>query len=259
MNRNFSVCAAVVTALSTCLACGGSPRAEPRRRVVAADQVRMDDLMRQNETRASEPDLADAYAIVNAQYFDNRLPPVRIRWEEGLDAIGPMIAENFRLEGLTNGKVILLHPALAREPRQLRAVLCHEMVHVSLRETSGAHGPEFQARLRSLAERGAFVGVVATDEEKAELKTALERTTRRLAGELHELRQLQSRLDAEAPSMTREALQDRIWDFNRRVRQHNEDVDAFNRDIERYNLMITYPDGLDRERLEGRAIVTPAG
>lgn len=244
----------------TAVGCGGAS-VEPvqRARNVSAEQQAMDELMAQNETRASEPDLADAYATVNAQYFENRLPPVRIRWEEGLDRIGPMIAENFRLEGLTNGKVILLHPALDRDPRQLRAVLCHEMVHVALRDRPHSHGPEFQSRLRSLAERGAFVGAVASDEEKAELKASLERTTRRLAGELHDLRVLQSRIEAEAPSLTREAVQDRVWDFNRRVRQHNEDVESFNRDIERYNLMVTYPDGLDRERLKARSTVAPSG
>lgn len=231
---------------------GDSSGPAPRPRAASPEQQRMDDLMRQNETRASEPELADAYATINAQYFDNRLPPVRIRWEEGLDQIGPMIAEDFRLEGLTDGKVILLHPALAREPRQLRAVLCHEMVHVALRDRPGTHGPEFQSRLRALAEQGAFEGIVATDEERGELKTSIERTTRRLAGEQHELRLLEERLNAEAASLPREVRQDRIWQHNKHVRQYNEDVAAFNRDVERYNLMITYPDGLDRERLAGK-------
>jgi hypothetical protein len=240
-------------------ACSDPAPAPARTRVVSAEQERMDALMRQNETRASEPALADAFDTMNAQYFGDRLPTVRIRWEEGLDAIGPLIAENFRLEGLTDGKVILLHPALEKNPRQLRAVLAHEMVHVELRDRRESHGPEFQSRLRTLAERGAFEGIVATEEEKEALKESIERTTRRLAGELHELRQLQSRIEAEASSLSREAIQDRIWTFNRRVREHNEAVEAFNRDVERYNLMNTYPDGLDRERVRGRATVSPAG
>jgi hypothetical protein len=246
------ICVVAAAAVS---GCGGSSSIDAERppRAASAEQQRMDELMRQNETRASEPELADAYAAINVEYFDNRLPPVRIRWDEGLDPIGPLIAENFRLEGLTNGKVILLHPDLERDPRQLRAVLCHEMVHVALRDRPHTHGPEFQSRLRSLAERGAFEGIVATDEEKASLKASLERTTRRLAGELADLRALQSRIEAESSSLPREVVQDRVWDFNRRVRQHNEDVDTFNRDTERYNLMVTYPDGLDRERLAGKA------
>lgn len=68
-----------------------------------------------------------------------------------------------------------------------------------------------------------------------------------------------SRIETVAPSLSREALQDRVWDLNKRVREHNEAVDAFNRDVERYNQMITYPDGLDRERLRGRTTLTPAG
>jgi hypothetical protein len=249
----------VAGACAVAIGCGGDSSAPPRPRVVSAEQQRMNELARQNEGRPSDPDLADAYGVINAQYFANRLPPVRIRWEPGLDQIGPLIADDFRLEGMTDGNVILLHPALQKDPRQQRAVLCHEMVHVALRDTPDAHGPAFQAQLRALAERGAFEGVVATDAEKAALKASLEDTTRRLSAELGDLRTLQARIEAEAPSLAREALQDRIWEFNRRVREHNEAVDQFNRDVERYNMMVTYPDGLDRERLRGRPTVPTAG
>jgi hypothetical protein len=240
-------------------ACSDPAPAPARTRVVSAEQARMDALMRQNETRASEPALADAFDTMNAQYFGDRLPTVRIRWEEGLDAIGPLIAENFRLEGLTDGKVILLHPALEKDPRQLRAVLAHEMVHVELRDRPESHGPEFQSRLRALAERGAFEGIVATEEEKQELHAQIERTSRRLSGELAELKQGRDRLEADAASLDRQLLQDRIWSFNKRVREHNEAVDAFNRDVERYNLMNTYPDGLDRERLARKGVAPEIG
>jgi len=241
------------------LACSGPSVERIRPRAVAPEQERMAGLLRQNEARPSDPDLADAYAVVNAQYFGNRLPPVRIRWEPGLDQIGPMIASDFRLEGMTDGTIVLIHPALQQDSRQLRAVICHEMVHVALRDAPHDHGSQFQALLRSLAERGAFEGVVATDAERDTLAASLEQSTRRLASELSDLQALQKRIEGEAPSLTRDALHDRVWDFNRRVRQHNEDVDGFNRDVERYNLMITYPDGLDRERLRTRGTVAPAG
>jgi len=206
-------------------------------------------LMRQNASRPSDPQLADDYAAINARYFDGRLPPVRLRWESGLDTIGPLIADGFRLEGLTDGQLILLHPALEQDPRQLRAVLCHEMVHVALRDRPDAHGPEFQSRLRALADRGAFEGLVATDDEKQALKRTLDTRTADLARDATALREAQVRLEADAPSLAREALQDQIWEYNKRVRQHNEDVDEFNRLVAQYNQMVTYPDGLDRERL----------
>jgi len=234
------------------------PKPSERPRAVAPDQSRSDDLLRQNETRASEPELAEAYDTINARYFDSRLPPVRIRWEEQLEEIGALIADGFRLEGLTNGKVILLHPRLEDDARQFKAVLCHEMVHVDLRGRPAAHGPEFQARLRELADRGAFEGIVATDEEKQALKETVDRRSNRLSYELSELRQQRSRLETDAPSLSPEVLQDRTWEFNRRVRRHNEDAEAFNRMVEQYNLMITYPDGLDRERLTRRPTVADA-
>ncbi len=213
----------------------------------------MDALMRQNASRPSEPELVDAYATINARHFDGRLPPVRIRWEAGLDTIGPLIADGFRLEGLTDGQVILLHPALQEDPRQLRAVLCHEMVHVALRDRPEAHGPEFQSRLRALADRGAFEGVVATDEEKQALKRSLDTRTADLAREATALRDAQARLESDAPGLAREVLQDQVWEYNKRVRRHNEEVEDFNRLVAEYNAMITYPDGLDRERLAGKA------
>ena len=209
----------------------------------------MNELMRQNASRPSEPQLADAYAIVNARYFDSQLPPVRIRWEASLDTIGPLIADNFRLEGLTDGQVILLHPSLQADPRQLQAVLCHEMVHVALRDRDDAHGPEFQSRLRALADRGAFEGVVASDEEKQALKATIETRNANLVNEVAALRDAQRRVETEAPGLSREAVQDRVWEYNKRVRRHNEDVDEFNRLVAQYNLMIAYPDGLDGERL----------
>jgi hypothetical protein len=222
-------------------------------RAKAPDEAKGEELLRSNAPLPSDPALATAYADINARYFDSRLPPVRIRWEDRLETIGPLIAEGFRLEGLTDGKVILLHPSLIDDERQLRAVLCHEMVHVDLRDRSDAHGPEFQSRLRRLVDRGAFEGLVATEVEKQELKRSIEQRSAQVTAELNELRQLQARLEAEASALTREAVQDRVWEYNKRVRRHNDAVDEFNRLVAEYNLMITYPDGLDRERLARKA------
>ena len=42
-----------------------------------------------------------------------------------------------------------------------------------------------------------------------------------------------------------------------RVRRHKDAVAELNREIDDYNLMVTYPDGLDRERWSRRTSVTP--
>lgn len=248
----------VLSLLALTSACREARTPQPRRDR-SPDQARTEELMRLNASLPSDPQLAEAYAAINARYFDSRLPPVRIRWEPRLDEIGPLIADSFRLEGATNGDVILLHPSLEADERQFTAVLCHEMVHVALRDRSDAHGPEFQSRLRSLADRGAFEGMVATEAEKQELKRSIEQRSAQLTAELNDLRQLPARLEAEAPVLSREAVQDRVWEYNKRVRRHNEAVDAYNRLVGQYNLMTTYPDGLDRERLARKAGATEIG
>jgi hypothetical protein len=203
--------------------------------------------------------LAHTYGTINAQYFESRLPPIRIRWEPRLAEVGPLVAEGFRLEGVTDGAVILLHPLLMDDERQFRAVLCHEMLHVALRDQSRTHGPEFQARLRALLEKGAFEGAIGTDEEKQQLKQALESRAASLASELSDLNAQRAQIEAEAASLSGEARQDRTWAFNTRVRRHNEDAEEYNRLVERYNLMTAYPDGLDGARLRGRSGVAVFG
>ena len=256
MQLNAKIAAVVAFAL---IAACDAPARAPDGRIKAPDEARGDELLQANAALPSDPALERAYTQINVRYFDSRLPPARIRWEDGLGTIGPLIGEGFRLEGLTDGKVILLHPELRDDDRQFRAVLCHEMVHVALRDRPYSHGPEFQSRLRALAERGAVDGIIATDEEKHQLKTSLEARTAALAKESRDLRDAEARIVAEAPALAREVLQDHTWEHNKRVRQHNESVSEFNRLVARYNAMITYPDGLDRERLSRRPAVVEIG
>ena len=236
----------------------------------APDQTRSAELFRLNANLPSDPALASAYQAINVDYFGGRLPAIGVRWEPRLAEIGPLIAEGFQMDGMTNGRLILLNPALQNDDQQLRRTLCHEVVHVAVKsQTTEEHGPLFQSRLRQLSEQGAFTGTVATEEEKQELHRTVEARTDELKTTVASLRQARSELDAElqraqaaAPSSPAEAvaedlrrrnLEDKTIDYNFSVQRHNNAVADLNRLIEQYNLMVSYPDGLDRERLSRRA------
>lgn len=225
-------------------AANAAPASPPSR-----SEIKTEQLFRVNASLPSDPVLADAYQAISAQYFGGSLPAVRVRWEWRLDDIGPLIAEGFRLEGVTNGRVILLHPALEDDPQQLKRVLCHEVVHVALKERSDGHGPRFQGLLRRLAAEGAFAGLVATDEEKAELRTSLDRRSQEMDREASRLRGDWSELDATNAV--------RVEEYNARVRRLQDAAAEFNRRVAQYNLMIAYPDGLDEERLAHRTASPP--
>jgi SprT-like family len=178
--------------------------------------------------RVSDPDLASGYDDLNDQYFDDRLPrDVVVRWDDHLEDMGPLIADGFRLEGLTDGRIILINPAIQRERAELRRTLCHEMVHVQVWGRDSGHGAVFQQALRAIWERGAFSGLLATDEEKDQMRDTLRRLSERIAMEQRD--------------HTPEG-----------IGRANESIVDYNRLVERYNLMIAYPDGLDRERASRR-------
>jgi hypothetical protein len=218
-----------------------------------AEQTLTEDLFRINETLPADPDLAREYQAFNAQYFDNRLPAVRLRWEPRLDEIGPLIADGFRMDGATNRRLILLNPAIRDNPEQFRRVLGHEMVHVAVVTEKEPHGPIFQGYLRQLLDKGAFTGIVATDTEKEQRRQYLQRREGELEREAASLAQTRSAIEQEAraPDAPVDSINARITTYNAQVRRHNDAVVEFNRDIEEYNQMVSYPDGLDRERLAG--------
>jgi len=229
--------------------------AAPPPRPRTADEIKTDELLRLNTALPSDPALALAYGGINAQYFEGRLPEVRIRWEPRLVEVGPLIAEGFRLDGLTNGHLILLDPAIQDDPEIFQRTLSHEMVHVAVRDQDDAHGPVFQRELRRLSAAGAFSGIVATDEEKEETHRSIESAMADLEREIRELGHERIALNADtaAPNPNVADLNARIVDYNARVTRHNDAVNALNDRIAQYNLMISYPDGLDRQRLNTRA------
>lgn len=216
-----------------------------------ADQVRTEEIVKANAGLPSDPALASEYQAINTQYFEGRLPAVRLRWESRLDEVGPMIADGFRMNGVTDGQLILLNPAIQADRDEFRRVLCHEIVHIAVVAEPQPHGPAFQAYLKLLLAKGAFRGIVATDQEKRDRRLSLDRKNADLVAEADLLAREKAGLEAEAQTgQTRaEDLATRTAQYNDRVRRHNDAVVEFNHSVDEYNQTVTYPDGLDRERM----------
>lgn len=228
---------------------------------------------------APDPALVRAYDEINTRHFAGRLPSIPVVWEPRLAEVGALAAEAFTLEGMFghigDRTVILLNPTIAQDRDALRRALCHEMVHAWLHtigDTSTTHGPAFQMVLERLANEGAFAGIVASPEEREALRVWIDAESARLEAEKERARMEDDALAIEARAIERtladmnarqrggsavseasaEAWTLRRDDYNRRVaelramaeRMHA-DAAAFNEQVERYNLMLSYPDGLD--------------
>jgi len=245
-----------------------------------------DEIVAQDSGRSGDPVLNAEYQEINQRHFANELPAMPVLWEPRLEEVGPLIAENFTIEGLAAlhdvKQFIMINPVVGGDPRQLRRTLCHEMVHeylFSKGDTTTKHGPPFQKILRRLSEEGAFEGEWASESEKAGLRAWLDQESARLNGEKSELdeireglerdreeldgqlNQLNQRIssanrqgygwpsDAEMESVksNRDTFNRGVDSYRDRVETYTADATRFNGQVNRYNLMMSYPDGLDEE------------
>ena len=212
---------------------------------VPADAALSNSLFERNRAMPSDPDLAAEYDTINDEFFSNILPAPQVRWESGLADLGPTIADGFTVQGLTDGRMILLNPAIEHDADQRRRALCHEMVHMAVWAEDREHGPVFQERLRQLSLRGAFKGIVATEQEKDAALAALHDQRTAIEAEEHALATDRATLDRTSAAA--------VDGFNARVHRQQAAVADYNRLVEQYNLMVSYPDGLARERMATRA------
>jgi hypothetical protein len=244
----------------------------------AAD-TRQRQLLEANLGKPGDPLLDEFYAQINRQHFHGGLPPIPVRWEPQLGDVGELADRAFRLEGMFghvgSRAVILLNPTLQGNQPALRRALCHEMVHAQLYvagQPPTGHGPAFQTILRRLADEHAFEGIVATDEERTNLRSWLDAEAARLDAEQAAITREGAELDAEraelesafsdltsrmntpaAPSAAevsdhnarRDRHNWRVTQAQARVERGRADLAHFNREVERYNLMLVYPDGMD--------------
>jgi hypothetical protein len=231
--------------------------------------ARQEEILRAAIDRPGDRQLGQTYQSINVRHFGGTLPAMPVVWEPRLEEVGTLAGRAFTLEGmfghLGGETIILLHPKLQADPRALERALCHEMVHVflfAMGDSSTDHGPRFQMVLERLADEGAFVGVVASDDERAQLRHWLDAESARLERERLELEQVGpeiarervevERLLAGSDSVAevearRDAYNRRAADANDRADRYRQALAEFEKQTQRYNLMVVYPDGLLRE------------
>ncbi len=253
--------------------------------LVSPVEARQKAILRDDLHHIGDPDLVRQYDEINVRYFAGRLPAMPVLWEPKLADVGRLGSRPFTLEGMFGHigarQAILLNDHLRADPAAATRTLCHEMVHAYLYEIGDRttdHGPAFQAELRRLADAGAFAGIVATDEERRTLKAWLDAENSRLdvegaavEQEDQEIARDRAELDASIDEMNarlqgsaadrpsqaeidalerqRQAFNARVDAIRERARSARADLAEFNRQVERYNLMLVYPDGLDESSL----------
>jgi hypothetical protein len=236
--------------------------------------------------RAGDPALSLLFDDLNARHFAGQLPSARVMWDEALDSLD---IGDYRLNGMTDGSIILLKPALRQDDAEVRRTLCHEMVHVKLiaaGDRTTAHDEPFQAELQRIFADGCFEAILASPEEKAALKvwidgertrldaaraqadaesTAIRLETERVDRSFADLNARieaanaagsgwPSRDETAAAERLREALNERIQAYNSLIAANQTDQTRFNEAVQRYNLMLAYPDGLAEDRAKGVGI-----
>lgn len=240
-------------------------------------------LLEDARDKPGDPDLGLLFNELNALHFDGVLPNVKVLWDAGLDRLDE---GDYRLNGMTDGRIILLEAALKDVEDDVRRTLCHEMVHVRFLaegNKSTAHDAVFQDELRRIFEDGCFPAILASPEEKASLQEWIdaERTrldaarapadaqlaalktetgrVERMVAELNERIRVAngagsgwpSTAETDAVQQQRSALNDSIAAYNGVVAANERDSVRLNEAVQRYNLMVAYPDGLAEDRAKG--------
>ena len=255
--------------------------------------ARQRQILREDLDHPADPLLARRFAAINAKHFSYSLPAIPVVWEPRLSEVGALAGRTFTLLGVFGQEgdrsIILLHPSLKDDAASLDRALCHEMVHAylfSVGDTNTDHGEAFKAVLHRLSNEGAFISIEATPEERAQLhawlttesarieteRGALDRLAPELETERMALEQALGELNARASAANtagrgwpaaeevatlnarRDAYNGRAAAMNRRGLEFRVAQDEYNRQVARYNLMATYPDGLDEPSPAAKSI-----
>ncbi len=192
-------------------------------------EAREREIIVQDAGKLGDPQLNRDHQGVNERYFGNRLSRIPVIWEPRLKEVGPLIGASFELKGLWSAepRLILLNPAISRNPAETRRVLCHEMVHeylFNLGDTKTRHGAAFQSELRRLQVEGAFQAIRASEDEKTSLRSWLKAESTRLEGESAGLQRENSELDRMRDEIDREKgnVERENDELNQRISSANE-------------------------------------
>ena len=273
--------------LAALVACGavaaavylrGGPSVTPAAPAIASPQRAVFDSARH---KPEDPGLGLLFDDLNARHFSGELPNVKVLWHEDLHRLDK---GEYRQNGMTDGSIILINPALKEDDAEVRRTLCHEMVHVKLMtgpHRSAAHDMAFQGELSRIFDGGCFEAIRASPEEKRALEEWIqaERARLDLARLQVEAQGATVKLESERVGQTIAALNTRIssanaarsgWPspdelaaaerqrtavaeslaaYNAAVAEVARDQEAFNEAVRRYNLMQAYPDGLAEDRV----------
>jgi SprT-like family len=248
--------------------------------------ARQEQILKENAGRPGDAELVAAYRSVNARHFAGALPVAVVRWEPALADVGALAGQGFTLEGMFGlvgrDAYILLNPSLKASPRALERALCHEIVHAYLATIGDAtttHGPAFKAVLHRLSSEGAFEGIAASEAAKITLRAWLDAESARLDADQKEVAAIGAEITREREALEQEQIalrasasvgaaaatavpaplpvdtieirrdrfNQRVTEINARIERGRRSLEVFNREVERYNLMMAYPDGLDEE------------
>ena len=246
------------------------------------------ELLEQNLDKPGDPELGAMYQAIVAKHFSGAMPAIPVLWEPRLAQVGLLAPRPFTLEGMFGHvrarTVILINPDVQRDQQSLVRALCHEMVHAYLYTTGDKttdHGPAFQLVLQRLSSEGAFEGIMATDQERAALRAWIDNETASIDAARRELDELGATVETEragveraiadanargalsppeAAALTarRDAYNQLAIDANMRSARAQAARDHFNREVERYNLMLVYPDGIDQHAAVSALAAAPA-
>ena len=240
-------------------------------------------MLEASRARPEDAGLGVLFDEVNAEHFGGQLPNVKVLWDEDLHRLD---AGEYRQNGMTDGETILLNARLKDDDAEIRRTLCHEMVHVKFLaggSKSGAHDALFQSELRRIFDDGCFLALWAAPEERSSLgewidaergrldaarlqleaqSVAVKLESDRVGRTIADLNERIARANAAGsgwPSaeetasaeQQKAALNDSILAYNGAVAANERDHARFNEAVQRYNLMLAYPDGLAEDRAKG--------